>query len=77
MKRVQRSVLFGATLGLMGCIVPTPFSTHTDVITPADSTPVLGRQVAVRLFDQPITLGWADLAFATLPTMDWRNVRRS
>jgi hypothetical protein len=58
MRKVSRLVVLGAATNLIGCIVPRPFATRTEIITAADSTPVFGTQAELRIFDQSIVLGW-------------------
>jgi Carboxypeptidase regulatory-like domain len=59
MRSLSRLALLGpALLGLLGCIVPRPLVTRTEVVGPGDSTPLFGQEVKVLLFDKGISLVW-------------------
>src|SRR5262245_44513905 len=61
MKMIRTAVL-GVAAGLIGCIVPPPLTTETEVVTSADSTAVFGPRAELRLYGGATTLTWDEAA---------------
>jgi hypothetical protein len=67
MRRMSRVMMLGAAANLIGCIVPRPLTTRTEVIAAADATPVFGDQAKMRVFDKDLVLGWDKVSRAYVP----------
>ena len=72
MRSVSRlALLESVLLGLLGCILPRPLATSTEVVGPSNSTPVFGHEANILVFDKDVSLVWDNLtrAYAVQPAL--------
>jgi hypothetical protein len=57
-----------ALVVLMGCLIPRPFVTRTEIVEPADSSPVFGEKPSLRVLGEERSVSWDTGSRSYLPT---------